>query len=198
MRSGWTFTLTLTCAALACSKPSADVGNAATSASAAPLAPSATAVVAASTSADEPAASPSASANAIAILFGARLAEDAKKRPTGVVTVEAVVAAFKAKGANVTSTEQHLGTAYHAAYCVGGWVDATQIAFSVCEYASDKAVADGKTDSSKLAPVPNRSTHQNGRTLLFLRVATKTPETSERAKAMVDAFTALKPSAAPK
>ncbi len=106
---------------------------------------------------------------------------EAKARPTGVLTVESVVAAFNKSGLPVSDQAQHLASPFGARYCVGAKVadetKAPQLDLSVCEYATeDAAIAGAQRSLEGFKMIPLRTVTRNKQTTLTLREYSKTPE----------------------
>jgi len=129
-----------------------------------------------------------------------RLRAEAKTRPSGTITAESGFAAMKEAGALLDTPKQHLGSVWKANYCTAAINAAEDFVVDFCEF-SDPKTAKESLDMAKkgFSSIPGREVHQNGATLLTLRVGKPTPENKALAKKLVDAFAKLKapPKAAP-
>jgi hypothetical protein len=122
-----------------------------------------------------------------------RLRAEAKTRPSGTITAESGFAAMKEAGALLDTPKQHLGSVWKANYCTAAINAAEDFVVDFCEFADSK-VAKESLDMAKkgFSSIPGREVHQNGATLLTLRVGKPTPENKALAKKLVDAFAKLK------
>lgn len=110
---------------------------------------------------------------------------------------EDVFDAMKGVGATFGSPKQHVGSVYKAKYCAEV-VNTTEDYFiDVCEYEDAKSGKEGFKLLQAFSLAPGREVHQNGATVLTIRVGKATPENKALGKKMVDAFSKLKPALKP-
>jgi hypothetical protein len=120
-----------------------------------------------------------------------RFAEEAKSRPTGTPTVEAVFDAFAKAGTPVHGIYQHLGSPIRANYCMGALAD-NGIAMSVCEAADEAAAVYSKDQSAKAFPTLKRDYYVNKKTFLAVQQPNpRTPASEAEAKALGATFSGL-------
>jgi hypothetical protein len=163
------------------SEAAAEAGATTIASAAAPAAPPA--------SAPNPSPVPPAGNMTIPERFNA----EAAHRPTGVLRVEDVTAAFRKAGVTLEEEKQHLASFYKAAYCVGAKAKGEEISFSVCEYTDAAAAKAGKELNDKaFSPIKNRASYVNGATTLTVLETIKNPDNDVIAKKLVDTFASLK------
>lgn len=109
--------------------------------------------------------------------LGARLHEEAARRPHVEVPAERLFHALADRGISLASEKQVLAATAAAAYCALGVTPET-VAIAVCEYPSREAAAAGKrlldTRYAKLVPDAVRAIH--GSTLVTIAHGARHPE----------------------
>lgn len=130
------------------------------------------------------------------LALGERFAKEASSRPTGIVTADQVIDAWKAAGVTLREQRQHLGTPFHASYCVGAKLG-KDVHTSLCEYKTEAVAREGVEISGKAINIPNRKVYRNGQTMLVVRVGDPSvAEDAALAAKLADTFKAQKPAPA--
>jgi hypothetical protein len=96
------------------------------------------------------------------------LAREAKQRPTGTPTAEAVLDALDAQGVKIERRRQVLARAVQASFCMTGLM-AGGGSVAICEYPDEAAATKGREVSlEKFKALPNRQIFVNKKTTLTL------------------------------
>ena len=133
------------------------------------------------------AAEPTIDAETAGLPLVARLEREARARPTGTPSVEAVMAALERGGLALAERQQVLASTVHAAYCTIA-VTPRGAALSVCEYAAEDSARRGLEYSHQVFDrlIPGRRLLLNRKTML-----TMTGAGADEARTASTVFSAL-------
>jgi hypothetical protein len=122
---------------------------------------------------------------------GGKLAEEAKWRPKGTPTAEAVLAAFTGAGSKIQDLGQRLGAPIGALYCRKAKTE-NGLVIGLCEYEDENLAV--SSDISKVFPGMPSELDRNRKTSLILIHAPKTDKTVAEAKTLHAVFKGVPPS----
>ncbi|WP_394826537.1 hypothetical protein [Pendulispora albinea] len=125
--------------------------------------------------------------------LGAKLEMEAQHRPPDALKAEDVYAALERAGFAVTEKRQHVASIFGADFCLGA-KGPDDLAFSVCEFATDEAAKKARRASQERLSkvVPNRESFLRKKSMLTIRQPpTKTAASEAAAGKAAQIFAAL-------